>query len=127
MANLLKRWWPGTELNHSRCPVISNLLIPQSARSAQSALIAIPVCVLCAVARSATCLDAAPAKSPRIAAPVNVDRVRLISSSRAQGHAIPRHHCERSSVNVHRVYEIVAGANKSQFQALAYPHMDHVS
>jgi hypothetical protein len=43
-------WWPGTELNHSASFVISKLLIPQSAQSAYSALIANPVCVLCAVA-----------------------------------------------------------------------------
>jgi hypothetical protein len=43
-------WWPGTKFNHSACPVISNSLIPRSAQSAYSALIANPVCVLCAVA-----------------------------------------------------------------------------
>ena len=48
-AKPLKVWWPGTELNHSVCLVISMLLIPRSAQSAETALIANPVCVLCAV------------------------------------------------------------------------------
>jgi hypothetical protein len=49
LLNHWKIWWPGTELNHSVCPLISNLLIPRSAQSAYSVLIADPVCVLCAV------------------------------------------------------------------------------